>query len=51
MRTNTLIILNLYLQKSSLQLIFRIIDNSIIPSKHHVIRMILIFSDPDQNGI
>lgn len=48
MRTKTLIILNLDLQKSSLELILQITDNSIIPSKRHRIRMILILPDPDQ---
>lgn len=47
-KTNTLIILNLYLQKSSLELILQIPGNSIIPSKHHQIRLILIFPDTDQ---
>lgn len=43
-----LIILNLYLQKSSLELILLNPGNSIIPSKHHQIRLVLIFPDPDQ---
>lgn len=44
-----LIILNLYL-KSSLELILQIPGNSIIPSKHHQIRLISIFPDTDQKG-